>query len=129
MECRKRNLPTVNEMGKEIEAEGLVTFGKRAYNQTSNNCFEIASNIATMFGYVPPKSRAELIDMVYARREEQLGWRQKVNRRASPAVLITRTPDNVNDMHVTFEFSGREYNYGPGVREGFEPTMRIPLYP
>ncbi len=128
MEYRNRNLPTVNEMGKELEAGGHVAFGKRAYNQTSSKCFEIASKIAGMFGYSSLQSRAELTGRIFSGREEQLGWR-KVKRKNSPASLVIRAPDNLNDVHVAFELFGQEYNYGPGVREGFEETMRIPLYP
>jgi len=124
------NLPTLKEAGRILEKEGLVSFGKKAYNQIGGNCFEIASKLAELFGYSPIKSRGDLTDLILYKRAQQL-WGGSLNLRfshRSPVVLVVRTPDNPGDAHVALEAYGREYNFGPCSREGFEVEMRIPLY-
>lgn len=130
MVYKAHNLSTVSEVGRRLETEGLVAFGKRAYNQTDGNCFEIASRLIELFGYRPLTSRRELTDLILGKRAERL-WSNSPSPRfghKSPACLVVRTTDNLNDVHVAFEAYGREYNYGPGTKEGFPVEMRIPLY-
>ncbi|GIU68301.1 MAG: hypothetical protein KatS3mg001_151 [Candidatus Pacearchaeota archaeon] len=120
--------PTVKEVGRQLEIEGFIVFGTRAYNQISNNCYEIASSIAEIHGYLPI-SRKELIDKVYAVRSNRIYGtplpEDIVN--PSPANIVVRSPDNPSTVHLSFEIYGREYNFGPGTREGFLVEMRIPL--
>jgi len=130
MVYKAHNLPTVREAGRILEHEGLVAFGKRAYNQTDGNCFEIASKLAELFGYQFLNSRKELTDLICSKKA-QLAWGISPNPRfchRSPVVLVIRSPDNPTDVHVTLEAYGREYNYGHGSRGGFPVEMCIPLY-
>jgi hypothetical protein len=124
-------IPTVNEQGRELEKLGYVMKGKKAYNQTNGNCFEIASFLAEKFGFELPSSRKELTDMIFARRSMTL-WGDygqhdypSKYQASSPACLLIRTPDNVQGTHVALELSNREYNYGPGSRENLPIEMRI----
>ena len=112
------NLPTVNELGRQIQNEALLARVNGRYSQTDGNCFEVASTLAGLFGYQPLASRKELTDIVFDSRAETL-WGDPGSRQGirSPVCLIVRTPDNPTDMHVTLEAYGREYNYGPGTRE------------
>jgi len=125
----KAQLPSVNEAGKQLESEGLVAFGQRAFNQTADNCLAIASSLAEMLGY-KPLSRLELTDKIHAVKSAWL-WGSPLPediKYPSPVSIVVRTPDNPRDVHVTLEAYGREYNYGHGTREGFPVDMRIPLH-
>ena len=124
------NLPTVNEAGEMLETEGFVAFGRKAYNQTASNCLEIASRLAESFGYHPIKSRKELTDLILSMKSHWV-WGESPHPRfghISPVVFVVRTPDNPTDVHVALEAYGKEYNYGPGTKEGFPVEMRVPLY-
>ena len=122
--------PSVNEVGKLLESEGLVAFGKRAYNQVGNNCFEVASRLADLFSYRPIESRQELADIIASRKRQRLwgGQCSPVFSRRSPVYFVIREPDNPIDVHVTLEAFGREYNYGPSTEQGFCVEIRIPLF-
>ena len=117
----------MNKIGEELLAEGLVIFGKKAYNQNDSDCFEIASRIAKKFGYVPPQSRRELIGQVFAAKSYRLWGGPKPFRQDFEACLVVRSPDKVGDVHVAFKVNGKEYNYGPGRREGYDIDICIPL--
>ena len=125
----KSQLPTVNEVGKSLEDSGMVAFGRNAYNQTDNNCLAIASNLAEMFGYVP-LSRQEVKDEFFEIQGNRV-WGRPLSigiKEPSPAYLVVRRPDNPNDVHISIELYGKEYNFGPGTKEGFPVDMRIPLH-
>jgi len=134
MVYKANNLPAVNEIGQILETEGAVKFGKRAYNQTDGNCFEIAARLAELFGCQPLKSKKELADLIFSKKEEWAFGNPSSPRfrHKSPVCLVIREPESLNmfgdDVHVTLEAYGREYNYGPGTREEFLVEMRIPLY-
>jgi hypothetical protein len=126
-------IPPVNEMGKELEKLGYVAFGRHAYNQTLDNCFEIASYLSNKFGYICPKSRADLRDRIDDVKSIILfGRGNMVSRVETLAYLIIRSPDDgdsfVTHNHVAFEYHGKEYNYGPGSKGGFTIDCRVPLY-
>jgi hypothetical protein len=120
-------VPRAREIGRELERMGFVNFGKKAYKQTENNCFEIACYLADKFDYQHPKSRGEVRNILFDLRAEQLGWQQFPLNKPTEACLVVRTPDNINDAHIVFEFWGKEYNYGPTTRKGFPIERRIYL--
>jgi hypothetical protein len=121
-------LPKANQTGKELETKGFVNFGKKAYNQSDGNCFGIACYLAEKFGYAHPKSTGELRDLILGSRERQnWGGDPLPTDRPSEACFVIRTPDNPIDVHVAFELYGKEFNYGPGKREGFPIERRIYL--
>jgi len=126
----------VNEIGRELKAQGMVRFGKRAYNQVSDNCFEIASCLAERFGY-KPLSRKELHEAIFSERVERSGlWgNMPQSKPKSLACLVIRAPyvpdgfyvPEDTRIHVAFEFKGREYNFECATKEGFPIDFRIPL--
>lgn len=125
----KSKLPTLNEIGRILSYEGQVAFGIKAYNQTDGNCHGIASRIAEILGYTSI-SRQELTNKIHAVRSNW-AWGTPLPEdiaSPSPVNLAVRCPDNPNDVHVTLEAYGREYNYGPVTKEGFPIEMRIPLH-
>ena len=119
MKINKHNLPRVNEVGRILSQEGWVSFGKNAYNQVGDNCFEISSRLANLFGAKFFDSRREFKDFIFENHPRY---------KKSPINLIVRRPDNPSDFHLTIEAYGREYNYGPGTKEGFPIEIQIPLY-
>jgi hypothetical protein len=121
-------LPEIDEIALELIGTGMVERGIRAYNQRSDNCVEIASYLAERFGYTPlsRKSIKAKIDSINA--EKLWGSDPKSARLCrSPACLIIRMSDSFYDAHVSFEFKGKEYNFGPSNTEGFIAGLRIPL--
>ena len=120
-------VPRANEIGRELERLGFVKFGNKAYNQAGDNCFEIACYMADKFGYQHPRSREEVRNILFDLRAKQLGWQQFPLNKPTEACFVVRTPDNANDVHITFEFWGNEYNYGLATREGFPIERRIYL--
>jgi len=119
---------TVNQMGRELEALGYVTLERSAYNQKDKNCFEIACYLAELCGYGHPKSRRELIKLIFTHRRRQLfGGDPLPTETPSEACFVIRTPDNPTNVHVAFELYGKEFNYGPGTREDFPIERRIYL--
>lgn len=126
----RASLPTVTEAAKELESEGFVAFGEKAYNQTASNCFEIACYLAKKFGFLPRSpSRKELTELLFDRRAQALGWGVIGQTYApSPAAFVIRGTDDVRKLHITFEYYGMEYNFGPGTREGLPIERRIFLY-
>lgn len=127
MLSKKRELPSVNQLGRILSERGLVSFGRSAFNQTTDNCFEVACEVARHFGYVPISSRAELLEIIKSKRQERF-WGNRANpEKPSTAYLVVRIPDEPINFHTSFELYGREYSYGPGTREGVHVDMRIPL--
>lgn len=120
--------------------------------QTDPNCFSIACKLAEMFGFdtgpqtYAPEMRRGLygehpemmtpLQLLSARMSAQaarrMGWSQASlpELRQSDAYLVLRAstdPDAPVDAHITFEYRGKEYNYGPGSAEGYLVVDRIPL--
>lgn len=117
----------VNAVGKEIASDfGLVKGPTTRYNQTQSNCFGIAASIARSFGYAPPESLYELLSDIEEARANRL-WGTSSFRQKSPASIIVRVPDDATNVHVAFEYRGKEYNYGPATKDGFPIDLRLPL--
>ncbi|MFH0929566.1 MAG: hypothetical protein V1818_04430 [Candidatus Aenigmatarchaeota archaeon] len=124
---RKEN---AEQIGKELKNQGHVVFEKqiKRYYQTDDNCFELACYLADKYGYEHPKTRKELTDIIFDSKGRQLGWgsqTQSFYDKPSEACFVIRSPDNVNQVHVTFELFGKEFNYGPGTKQKFPIERRI----
>jgi hypothetical protein len=117
----------VQRLGAELEKLGYVKFGNKAYNQSGDNCFEIAKYIAEKHGFQAPNSKKELTEQVYEIKKQKIwsGDKEKPSR----ANLMIRTKPNqpLSDVHVTFEMDNKEYNYGPAEKDGYTIDTRIPL--
>jgi len=120
-------LESVNMVGNTLASLGMVTWGNNSFLQTSGNCFEIAFQLARRLGYSFFSSRRELEEAILLRRQLGLWGNTPLKQGPSLAYAIIRQSDNPTDVHVTLEYRGREYNYGPGKREGFVEEDRIPL--
>jgi hypothetical protein len=100
-------------------------------NQSESNCYAVASRLARHFGFEPASS-----DEIHRLVNSLKGyWAQRIyNPKARPPVLprageanfVVRDGDELM-FHVSFEYRGREYNYGAASREGFNVLFRIPL--
>ena len=131
---KHRGIPKVNEVGEELARRGFVASGSQAYNQTNGNGFEIARYLADKFGFVPPMSKMDVNDWDFVARTNIL-WgnlseeeAKRMKRSSAHLVLRKANKDGMDEnVHLTFEYAGREYNYGPGNREGFPIKMRFPL--
>ena len=127
----KRGQPNADTVGKELESRGYVKFDGKKFVQTSKNCFEIAQYLAEMFGYKYfPRSNSGLTDAISHNKQfvkgEDKPWLYDM---PSEACFVIRTPDHllglISDVHVVFEFYGKEYNYGAGTKDGFTIERRI----
>ena len=124
----KKNLPSVNEVGIDLEKKGLVKFGNRAYNQIGNNCFEIASEVSKLFGYDFPKSRKDLIGRIFDEKSRIIFDKKNHLKSDSPVKIIVRGSDNDSDYHVSIQAYGKEFNYGPSSNDGFVNDITLPIF-
>jgi hypothetical protein len=110
---------------------GLVR-GK-AWNQTGQDCYEIASAVAERFGYEPaPAYEISSIMDGFKRHwaSRNVSWAPKVPEpsvgQPGLANFVVRVGDDLRH-HVSFEYRGKEYNYGAATPDGFRVLFRIPL--
>lgn len=126
------NLPHVNDLGFQFSDPLKLIRGKTtAVNQSSDNCYEVASKLANYFGFEPASA-----DEIRSIRDKlKKYWLEKrYNPRLKPPILprpglanfIVREGDEFM-FHVSFEYRGKEYNYGSSKDQGFEILFRIPL--
>ena len=125
-------LPTVNEIGRELERTGLVRFHNRRYTQTGEDCFQIAQVLGRRFGYVMPQTPSVAIGKLVKvrtqeRRHRRLGEMLPPETIRSCANLVIRQGDNASDVHFALEVYGVEYNFGVTSKDGFNVQLRIPL--
>lgn len=129
MEAQKEGIPAVNAVGQQQASDQSLVKGPNAYNQTLDNCLQIATKIAAKFGYVvPPKPI--VVDIILNHRASQLWGGSGMVLKPSPGNLVVRQPDDDApgpDFHVAFELRGKEFNYGPSNDSRCPITMRIPL--
>lgn len=126
------NLPHVNDLGFQFADPLKLIRGKTtAMNQADDNCYEIASKLANHFGFEP----ASADEIRNVRNKLKKYWLEKrYNPNLKPPILprpgianfIVREGDEFM-FHVSFEYHGKEYNYGAGKDKGFEILFRIPL--
>ncbi len=153
----KKLIPTVNEMGIELESLGLVSLVGNTFEQTGPNCYDIAKYLAERFGYKFPDSREkfrELVSLIsfwdlkifevferirQSHKGSGGGWDEicsqihyeeipKIGQR-SRAAIVFRKPDceSSDGTHVAFELYGMEYNYGATTKQGYPISVRVPL--
>lgn len=126
----KRKLLGINEVGRILEKEGFVSSIGECFVQNSNNCFEVASRVAKMFGYAPI-SKSQLSSFFYDTKSSKL-WGSDISvskSPTSPAYFVLRSPDICGgNVHASFELYGREYNFGPRSQQGFDVDIRVPLF-
>lgn len=100
---------------KMLENSGLIELKNGRYVQTGDNCFYVAKSLAEAHGFRSPGFKNNLRDAVFENRAKDLGWRPNgplLTDIKSDACLVIRTPDNASQLHVTFEYNGKEFNYG-----------------
>lgn len=141
----KRALPAVNAVGQSISGSHDLNRGPSAWNQSRDNCLDIACDIASQAGY--EASPSQLRDQMQLWQEMQAAKRgmfgispspenltqSKSLRRmweaptepASTAHIVIREGDSLM-RHASFENYGKEYNYGPAGQE-YPIVLRIPL--
>lgn len=130
----ERRLPHVNKVGDEISSDVSLIKGSKAWNQKEQNCYLIASKIALKFGYEPaPADEIRSIIDQYKRYwlSSRVSWMKAgVPRipKAGIANFVIRTGDELM-THVSFEYRGKEYNYGAASPEGFKVLFKMGLRP
>ncbi len=122
-------IPKADKIGGELKRLGYVSLGKR-YLQTGNNCFDISCYLADKFGYWHPENKARLGEIISEHKtRKNWGGNPLPTEKLTEACLVIREPDYLNgfskDVHVAFELLGKEFNYGPGTRDGFPVLTRI----
>lgn len=126
---KNRKVPHVNSIGAELAKEGYVAFGKRAYNQTGGNCYDIAKRLAEKFGFRCP-SRFDAEQIICSIKSRRRGWWYEdippEFDRPSPAYLIVYQGDNLRDTHIAFELRNKEFNYSD-LTPDYTCEVRIPL--
>ena len=126
------NLPHVNDIGHQNADKLKLIRGKTtAMNQSDDNCYEIAANLARQFGFEPPHH-----DTIRSLKNDinSYPYQKRFNPYLKPPVIprpgianfIVRDGDEFR-MHVTFEYRGKEYNYGAASDQGFKILFRFPL--
>lgn len=123
----------INKVGKEISSDVSLIRGPKAWNQSEQNCYAIASKLALKFGYEPVSadSLRAIIDQ-YKRYwlSSHVSWMSAPEPRPpKPGVanFIVRIGDELM-MHVTFEYRGKEYNYS-ALPEDFKVIFKMGLKP
>jgi hypothetical protein len=127
-------LPHVNKIGDEISSDSSLVRGPKAWNQTEQNCYAVASRLALKFGYEPASAESirSVLDQ-YRRYWASLhvSWvkasKPKVPR-PGIANFIVRVGDEFT-VHISFEYRGKEYNYGAADSDGFKVLFRMGLNP
>lgn len=123
-------MPTEAEIGRDLEKEGLVKLGSNGrYEQTENNCWDIAGRLAQLFGYEAPSTKAGMIKLAEAHLGRRAGFRPNLAMPKEGACLIVREiPGNLSEpMHITFASGGQEYNFGVTKNDNHNIRLRIPL--
>lgn len=133
-EWMESRLPHVNKIGSEIAPETSLVKGPKAWNQQEQNCYSIASKVAMKFGYEPP-SVDEIRSIIDQFRRywasSHVSWiKAQPPRLPKPGIanFVVRVGDELM-IHVSFEYRGKEYNYGAATPEGFKVLFKMGLKP
>lgn len=125
-------LPHVNDVGfKFADKLSLIRGKTTAMNQSETNCYAVASELAKNFGFEPAPA-----DEIRRIRDnlKRYWYEKRYNPNIKPPIMpkpglanfIVRDGDELMS-HVSFEYRGKEYNYGAASDQGFEILFRIPL--
>lgn len=125
--------PHVNKLGAELAASQSLIKGPNAWNQAEHNCYEIAANLAEKFGY-EPISPDEIRSVVNKFQRywtsKNASWIKASPPKVQPGIanFVIRMGDEFR-YHVSFEYRGKEYNYGASSHENFKIICKIGLKP
>lgn len=126
--------PHINKIGNDMSSELSLIRGPKAWNQSEQNCYFIASRLALKFGY-EPVSADELHSIIdqYKRywASSHVSWIKASKPRVPKtgvANFVVRMGDNFL-THISFEYRGKEYNYSSASSDGFEVIFKIGLKP
>lgn len=119
---------SINKIGSSISSQFGLIKGKSAFNQSINNCNDIACFLANNFGYKLPNTKNALSTFIKDYKSSKIfGGSQNKDLRTA-GQLIVREGDNANgSTHVAFKYKNKEYNFGPGNKDGYEISASIPL--
>jgi hypothetical protein len=132
----RRKQPNADTIGRELQTQGYVILEGKRFNQTSDNCFDIACYLADKFGYQHPENIGILKEKADHNKGVQHGWFTPSSyEKPSEACFIIRTPETVSlpisgkldPTHIVFELFGKEYNYGANTKDGFPIERRLYL--
>jgi hypothetical protein len=133
-EWMEARLPHVNKVGGYIANDVSLVKGPKAWNQQEQNCYAVAGRVAREFGYEPPsadeiRSVADQYKRYWA--SQHISWMKAPAPRPPKegiANFIVRMGEEMM-MHVSFEYRGKEYNYGAATPEGYEVVFKMGLKP
>ena len=133
-EWMESRLPHVNKVGGEIAQDMSLAKGPKAWNQQEQNCYAIASEVAKKFGY-EPSSADEIRSIIEQYKKywasSKLSWMNAPKPRPPKqgvANFVVRMGDELMS-HISFEYRGKEYNYGAASPEGFKVIFKMGLKP
>ena len=133
----KVNIPKLNRIGSELSTTARLIRGPHAWNQSDNNCLDIADLVAKKFGFQVP-SKGMVMGYIWSLKEYLANLekfkKNLINKSPqkplmptrSIANLVVRTTPDSDRVHVAFEFYGKEFNYGAASDSGYNITFRIP---
>ena len=126
--------PHVNKIGSESASDLSLVKGPKAWNQSQHNCYQIASSLAEKFGFEPVGADEvrSIVDQ-YKRywASKNISWIKSQPPKAPKegiANFVIRMGDELM-YHISFEYRGKEYNYGASSHEGFSVLCKIGLKP
>ena len=121
----------INKVGREISSDVSLVRGPKAWNQSEQNCYEIASKLALKFGYEPASADSvrSIIDQ-YKRHwlSSRVSW-MNAPKPKPPKIGIANFVVRIGEelmMHVTFEYRGKEYNYS-ALPDDFKVIFKMGL--
>jgi len=126
--------PHVNKVGHEMSDKLGLVRGAKAWNQSGQDCYEIASALAERFGYEPAPAHEISSKMDQYKRfwaSKHVPWIKAPEPKSSRdgvANFVVRVGDDFRH-HVSFEYRGKEYNYGAAKPDGFQVLFKVPLNP
>ena len=127
-------LAHVNKIGGDIAQDASLVRGPKAWNQQEHNCYQVASRVAREFGYEPvPIDEIRSITDQYKRHwaSKHVSWMKApapIPPKQGVANFVVRTGEEFM-VHVSFEYRGKEYNYGAASDTGFKVLFKIGLKP
>jgi TP901 family phage tail tape measure protein len=119
----------LNQIGGNISKRFGLIKGAKAFNQSTNNCNDIACFLANQHGYKIPNTKEALGEFIRDYKSSKIfggsGGNKDLRTKGS---LIVREKDNASgETHVAFKYKNKEYNFGPASKDGFSVSAEIPL--
>ncbi|MBX9877132.1 MAG: hypothetical protein K2Y22_01620 [Candidatus Obscuribacterales bacterium] len=123
-------MPSEAEIGRDLEKDGLVKLAKNGrYEQTENNCWDIAARLAKRFGYEMPDDKPGILKLAELHLGRKAGFRPNLKMPKDGGYLIIREdPTSLSEpMHITFACQGQEYNFGVTKADNQQIVLKIPV--